>query len=84
MFLAMFTVYDKAAGAFLPPFFERTDGAATRAFQQACNSEKHNFFQSPDDYALYGVGSFDDATGKLTPIEPRLIVEARAMKSTDT
>ncbi|WNK14324.1 MAG: nonstructural protein [Microvirus sp.] len=67
MRLLVFSVLDAAAGAFLPPFFERSAGAAIRAFQSAVNDEKHTFFKNASDYSLYEIGSFDDADGAIAP-----------------
>jgi len=83
MRLAMFSVYDDKAAAFMPPFFERAEGAAVRAFMSACNDEKHNFFKSSADYSLYIVGSFDDSSGLVSPVSPpRSLARAADMKST--
>jgi len=83
MRLAMFSVYDDKAAAYMPPFFERAEGAAVRAFMSACNDEKHNFFKSSADYSLYILGVFDDATGALVSTSPpRVLARASDMKST--
>ncbi|QGH72845.1 MAG: DNA binding protein [Microviridae sp. ctjyu33] len=65
MILKVFTVYDSKVEAFLPPFFMKSKGEAVRGFTEVCNDSKSNFFKYPEDYTLFEVGSFDDATGKF-------------------
>ena len=59
----IFTVHDKAAEVYLPPFFVPTVGLATRAFKDCVNSNDHQFGAHPDHYTLFELGEFDDNTG---------------------
>lgn len=61
----LFTVFDSAARAYLQPFFSSTVEEAIRSFREAVNTEGHQFNKFPEDYALYCVGEFDQATGVL-------------------
>lgn len=76
MIIRMFSVHDKAAGAFLQPFAEKTRASAIRAFSDAVNDEKSQFFAHRADYTLYEVGEFDDANGRYTTEEPVRLVSA--------
>lgn len=83
MLMLMFSVYDDKAAAFMQPFFERAEGAAVRAFQSACNDEKHNFFKASADYSLYIIGKFDDTTAVVEAVSPpRVLARASDMKTT--
>ena len=64
----IFTVYDAKSEAYLPPFFVRSLGEATRSFSDACNDTKHDFFRHSSDFTLFELGSFDELTGILTPL----------------
>lgn len=63
MKLKIFSVFDKAVHAFLPPFFLPTDQTAVRAFSDCVKDEKHAFYRHPGDYTLFRLGEFDDVTG---------------------
>lgn len=68
MILQVYSVKDLAVDAFMPPFYERSDGAALRAFSAAIGDPKHLFARNPGDYVLYHVGMFDDSSGLLQPV----------------
>jgi len=63
MILQIYSVYDKAVGAYLQPFYARSRGEAIRSFMDACNNEKHQFATSPADYQLMYLGLWDDDSG---------------------
>ena len=58
-----FTVLDKAAGAFLPPFFVHSEKMAIRSFSDVVSDENHQFNKHPEDYSLHRIGTFDDNSG---------------------
>lgn len=76
MILRIYSVYDGAVQAYMPPFFERANGAALRAFQNAVQDEKHVFSKRPADYQLMILGEFDDATGYVERLGPELLARA--------
>ncbi|AXH74178.1 MAG: nonstructural protein [Microviridae sp.] len=57
---SLFTVYDEAAHAFLPPFFVPHIDIAKRAFKDCINSDTHQFGKHPDQYTLFHLGEFND------------------------
>lgn len=65
MKLKVFVVRDSATEAYLQPFFARTEGEAIRSFSMAANDEGHQFAKHADDYHLFRIGEYDDATGML-------------------
>lgn len=65
-----FSVLDIKAGAFITPFFMQNQMMAVRLFKDCANDPAHMFCRHPDDYALYQVCEFDDASGAITPQEP--------------
>lgn len=77
-----FSVYDKKVGAFMPPFFVRSRGEAIRSFGDACNGAQAPFGRHGEDFALFQLGHFDDATGLFTSAksEPTPIVSALEMQ----
>lgn len=76
MMSEVFTVFDRAVKAFLPPFFARNKGEAVRSFSDAVNSSDHQFHKHATDYSLWMIGSYDDANGHLVGVEPERVITA--------
>lgn len=70
MQLAMFSIYDDKAKAYISPFFLPSVAVAIRAFGDAVNDPATAFYKHPADYTLFCIGSFDDATGKVEREQP--------------
>lgn len=70
MMLNLYSVHDAAVQAFLQPFFARSHGEALRSFQDACNDPKTAFHAHTNDYSLWFLGSFNDASGDLAATHP--------------
>ena len=71
MEMQVVAVYDEKAKAYLPPFFQPNDAMAVRIFTDCVNDENgHPFSIHPEDYTLYKIGTFDDATGTIEPVNP--------------
>lgn len=84
MRLHVYTVYDKAIGAFMQPFFVRAKGEALRSFSDACNDEKSNFYRHAADYTLMFLGEFDDSNGLFVCQDPvRLIGALECLADSD-
>lgn len=64
--LKTLSVYDKAVGAYLPPFNVRSIPEGVRAFADMANREGHSFNNHPADYTLFLIGDFDEETGLYT------------------
>lgn len=82
MLFGVYSVKDRAADAFGRPFFCPTDGVAIRGFMDEVsrNSEDNQFFQHPDDFDLFRLGSFDDSSGSFDLIEPKLLTLGKQVK----
>lgn len=77
-------IHDRAVQAFNRPFATPTEGAALRMFQDEVNrnSPDNPMFNHADDYALFALGTFDDANGKLESLEvPKQIALAKNLKT---
>lgn len=79
MKLKAFSVYDKAAAAWMQPFFMKTKGEALRAFMDTVANREHPFFRHAEDYALFQVGEFDDETSSMEKCEPELMARAHEL-----
>lgn len=81
MKLKIYSVYDSKVGAYLPPFFLRSEGEAIRSFTHAATSDEHTFAKHPSDYTLFDLGEYDDETGSIdTPASPIRICSASEVK----
>ena len=65
----VFTVRDTKAGAYLNPFFMPNEQVAIRSMDHCLRDPNHGFALSPEDYALYILGEYDDSTGKFTLLD---------------
>lgn len=74
--LQMFSVFDKAVGAFMPPYFCKARGEAIRMFSDAVNEQNSPFFKHPGDFELYAIGRFDPATGSLEQLATERVLGA--------
>lgn len=72
----VFTVFDKAVGAYLQPFFSRSRGEALRSFSDAVNDSKSQFFVHPADFYLVFCGVFDDNSGIFSCADPERVISA--------
>ena len=66
----IFTIHDKKAGAYLPPFFLPQTGMAIRTFGDCINDKEHAFSKHPEDYTLMAIGTYDDVTSKFITTNP--------------
>lgn len=67
MILKAFCLLDMKAGAFATPFFMHHDAQAIRAVTELGQDQATTVGRYPADFALMSIGTFDDASGVLTP-----------------
>lgn len=72
----VFAVRDSKTEAFLPPFYSQTEAAAIRSFRASWMTSGHPFHDFPEDYSLFHLGTFDDATGKFDVQAPAHLISA--------
>jgi hypothetical protein len=80
---SIFAVLDAAASTFGSPIVVPHVGVAVRAFTDQVNhAERGNdFFNHAEHFALYELGTYDDVSGVIKPLDiPRLVVQAAAVK----
>jgi len=83
--MIILAVKDRAMDAFMPPFCVPAMGMGVRAFRDEVNKEGTALFQHPDDYDLYKIGEFEDATGRLREVTadgPELLIRGKDCKET--
>lgn len=65
MILKAFAIHDRKAGFFNPPFFFPSVGQAVRLCTDLTADMSNVIGRYPQDFDLYQVGEFDDATGQF-------------------
>ena len=76
----IYAVFDRASGIYDGPIPGRADGEMIRNFKFMCSNEESKISQSPEDYTLFKVGSWNDGTGEIEGIVPvKLINGAEAL-----
>lgn len=73
---------DTAARVFGTPFFVQASAQAVRSLRDEVNSadSTSDVRRHPDDFELYEVGVFDEDSGVVTPMEPRMISRAKDLR----
>lgn len=69
--LNCYSIYDVKALQWHPPFYLSTDAAAARALSDVVKDPNTLIGRHPSDHVLYCIGTFNDANGELSPIQPR-------------
>ncbi len=64
----IFSIFDSAARAYLPPFVLPEETMAIRVFSDCVNSGDHQFGAHPGDYTLFNLGVWDNSKGVIMPL----------------
>lgn len=70
MIIRCYSVFDRKALQYYPPFYQATDGLAVRSFGDLANDPQTNVGRHPADYVLFYIGDYDDQKGALMPVSP--------------
>lgn len=62
-------IFDSKAESYGLPHVVRTAEMGMRNFEAAVRHEGSDFNRFPDDYTLHHLGTFDDETGEITPVQ---------------
>lgn len=73
------STYDSATEMYNQPFHVQSIGQATREFTDVLSDPNHPMAKHPEDYALFQIGTFNDNTGKIEPIEPKCVARAHEL-----
>lgn len=61
----IYTVFDAKAQTYMTPFFVPNDQVAKRALVNLLTDPTHQFSKNPEDFSLYHIGEYDDASAAL-------------------
>lgn len=74
MIFTVCAIRDRAVDGFGQPIFVPHVGVAIRSFSDEVNRSDSTLHAHPEDYDLYKLGHYDDATGLLESESPMLLV----------
>lgn len=80
MKLNIYSVFDSKAAHYGSPFFVANDGLALRSFGDLVNDPRSTVFAHCEDFTLHRIGSFEDGTAHLTPVNPIAVATAASLK----
>lgn len=69
MIVKIFAILDLKAQAFSQPFFASTTEVGQRMFGSLVNDGQSGPFKYPDDFTLFELGSFNDGSGEIDPLD---------------
>lgn len=76
----MYSLFDKKALTYSPPFVASNDQVATRMVRDLVQDTNTTVGRHPSDYTLYGIATWDDALGLVIAQTPlQLIIEVAAL-----
>lgn len=65
--MKIFSIKDVKIG-FMNPFYQNSVDVAKRSFKNAVSDKRGNLYTIKDDLELWELGSFDETTGLIAPI----------------
>lgn len=73
MKLLILAIRDAKSQLYGNPLFFVTKGAAVRAFSDVINDGKSDYAKHPEDYSLWQLGTYDDQTGDIAPLDKGIL-----------
>lgn len=72
MILKLFSIYDSKAENFNQPFAMSAAGQAIRWFEELSQDTNSTISRFPNDFVLYEIGTFDNSTGNIVNLDPKI------------
>jgi len=81
--LKIFALRDVRVEAFLKPMFLQNKKVLHRAIGQALQDENSMLYVAPEDYQVYELGEYDEATGQIEACAPTFIGNVNTLNGDD-
>jgi len=78
MELKVYSVRDSKGEVYFTPFFNKTHGEAIRNFKALSNDQASMISKYPEDFDLYHLGTYNNVTGQIKPLDTPLHLEKAA------
>lgn len=79
MIYKAYTIHDRKALTYSPPFFQLQDGQAVRMLQDLVGDTGTQIGRHPADFVLYRIGTYDDSNGGMSATVLEHVVDAIAL-----
>jgi hypothetical protein len=70
--LQVYSIRDAKGEVYNTPFFQKTHGEAERNFRELVSDPKSMVSKYPEDFDLYHLGTYDDQSGLIKPLDTPL------------
>ena len=70
----IFTIHDITSELYTQPFFGINDAVAIRSCANLVQNPGTTFYDNPEDFRLYHIGTFNDENLEIVQSGPRLVV----------
>ena len=70
----LYAVFDRCSGVYDGPIAGRADAEMVRNFSHMCGNKESKISQTPEDFTLFKVGSWNDGTGELEDMVPEKLI----------
>ena len=74
MKVSLYAVFDRCSGVYDGPIPGRADAETIRNFKFMCENPESKMSQSPEDYTLFKVGTWNDGTGEVEDVVPEKLI----------
>ena len=76
----LYALFDKAADLYSEPVPMLTDGLMVRTVTDMIAGGKHPVSMHPSDFSIVCVGEWNERTGTIAEIEPRVVTQCDILK----
>lgn len=77
-----YSVYDSKVESYMRPFTAPNEASAVRSLSAAISDPNHDFNRFAEDFALFEVGIWDPAVGRISAYEaPKAIATCWSLKA---
>ncbi len=73
MIIKMYAIYDRKTEIHHCPLYAHSTGHVLRVIGDMVADPQTPFYRHPEDYQLFEIGTYDDATAHVVPNTPHLI-----------
>lgn len=74
MIVNLYAIFDRASGIYDGPAPGQSDAVVIRQFRGMALNADAPIGKNPDDYTLFTVGKWNDATGEVIPATPEKLI----------
>lgn len=77
--LLAFTLLDTKSGIHMPPYFAVNESLGLRVLKDIVDNQESIVARHPDDFSLYLVGTYNETSGEILPVERKFVCHANEL-----